>query len=90
MKIFYEFIMRNFGQAKYGEEILAYAFYTGIFSIFTFFIGILASLIVIHKMGKIWGPYLSFGSHPVLKLAFLAFLTFLGLLFLLLLLYPSK
>ena len=82
------FLVSNLGK-PYGEAILAYTIYAMVFSILSFIIGVFIGFLVIHRLGRKWGPQLNFGSHPVLKLTFLSFLTFLGLLVLLLFLIPS-
>ena len=77
----YDFLITNFGYPN-GEEVLAFTVYSMIFSIVSFLAGTLISFIVIHKMGKRWGKYLTFGSHPVLKLTGLSFLSFTAILIL--------
>lgn len=74
----------------YGEEALVFIPFLVISSFGGAVVGLIAALMIIHKLSKRWGSQLNFGSHPVLKLTTLSFLTFLVLLFLLLAFYPSK
>lgn len=79
-KIIYD-VLFPMATNNYGEEVLAFIPFLIVSSLGGSFIGFLVSLIVIHKLGKKWGPQLNSGQHPVLKITFLSFLTFLALLF---------
>ena len=85
----YNLLVKLFGEPK-GEALLTFFIFGSGLAILGSITGLLASLIIIHKLGRRWGNQLNFGGHPVLKLTSLSFLTFLSLLILLLTFYPSK